>query len=86
MSSALFHTSTPRPSAPQVVGAKYVRLYSPKCGDAMRPYREGLTTNASTIDLDTDAGPGRNYPSAPGFSGVPFLDCVMQPVRDARYV
>ena len=71
----------------QVVGRKYVRLYSPTCNPFMYPAMGGLTTNSSQIDLEADCFQlpevevhnNTNYPSFPGFSDLPFIDCILQP-------
>lgn len=56
----------------QVVGCKYVRLYSPHATPQLRPYTEGLTTNSSTIDLD-------DAQAAAQLEGVPFWETLLRP-------
>lgn len=69
----------------QVVGAKYIRLYSPDCSPWMYPVVEGLTTNSSQIDLEadilseSDGVETKRYPAYPGFADLPFIDCILQP-------
>jgi [histone H3]-dimethyl/trimethyl-L-lysine36 demethylase len=57
----------------QVVGAKYVRLYSPAHNEHMYPHQSGLTTNSSRVDArapDLDA--------FPKFAQARGLECVLR--------
>ncbi len=55
-----------------MVGAKYVRLYPPSATPHMYPFKEGLTTNSSQVDLDAP-----DPAKFPGFDGLPFLDTML---------
>jgi lysine-specific demethylase 8 len=71
-------TTTPLHTDPQhnllcqVLGRKYVRLYGPECGPALRPCESGLTTNSSRLELDDAA-------DAAAASALPFLEGVLSP-------
>ena len=57
----------------QVVGSKYVRLYPPSASAQMCPHTEGMTTNASSLDLDVEA------PQTASGGAEPFWDCTLRP-------
>lgn len=59
----------------QVVGRKYVRLYHPDASNDLHPYTEGLTTNASQIDLDSPDVSA----AYPDIAELRFTDCVLEP-------
>ncbi|GAB4821348.1 hypothetical protein N2152v2_008394 [Parachlorella kessleri] len=58
----------------QVVGSKYLRIYTPEDTPALYPFTEGLTTNSSQVDLDSPDP--RRFPA---FASAPFRDCVLAP-------
>lgn len=58
----------------QVVGLKYVRLYPPSATRRLYPFQEGLTTNASQVDL---AAP--DLIRYPDFEGLPHQETLLQP-------
>ena len=68
------HTDPHHNLLAQVVGTKYVRLYPPAATARLYPYREGLTTNSSQVDLDAP-----DLERFPGFAALPFMDCLLRP-------
>lgn len=64
----------------QVVGKKYVRLYSPEETPAMYPGNDPLTSNSSQVDVDAP-----DADEFPKFLEAPFLECVLGP-GDALYI
>lgn len=65
------HTDPAHNLLAQAVGTKYVRLYPPAAGAAMRP-AAGLQGNSSTLELDD---PG----SAAELAGQPFFEALLTP-------
>ena len=64
----------------QVVGFKYVRIHPPSAAARLYPYEEGLTTNASQVDLDQpDLG------RFPDFEGLLHQECMLRP-GDMLYI
>ncbi|KAH9489752.1 Lysine-specific demethylase 8 [Bulinus truncatus] len=64
----------------QVMGEKYVRLYSDEHTDSMYPHESHLLHNTSQIDLDT---PDLNQ--FPKFASLPCLECILKP-GDMLYI
>ena len=58
----------------QVVGSKYVRLYPPAASALLHPHTEGMTTNASSLDIDEDPPQ-----QAGGGAAEPFWDTMLEP-------
>ena len=58
----------------QAVGLKYVRLYPPAATPRLYPYQQGLTTNASQVDLDAP-----DLVRHPDFAGLPHQECLLRP-------
>jgi len=58
----------------QVVGYKYVRLYSPACSTCLYPHAAGLTTNSSQVDLLAP-----DLERFPLFRNAPFAHTVLGP-------
>lgn len=57
----------------QVIGQKYVRLYSPDVGSGMYPFSESMLSNSSQVDLDNP-----DYIKFPLAKNLPFLDCILE--------
>lgn len=64
------HTDPKHNLLAQAVGHKYIRLYEPCATAQLRLFTEGLTTNASQVDLD-DADDFQSV------SHVPFQECIL---------
>ena len=62
------------------MGLKYVRLYPPSATRRLYPYQEGLTTNASQVDLDAP-----NLSKYPAFEGLLHQDTLLRP-GDMLYI
>lgn len=59
--------------SPQVVGRKYVRLFSPDHTADLYPHPSGMHTNTSQVDVEAP-DPAR----FPRFGGVPYAECVLE--------
>ena len=64
----------------QVVGFKYVRMYLPSAAACLYPYEDGLTTNASQVDLDQP-----DLRRFPDFEGLRHQECLLCP-GDMLYI
>ncbi|KAK9845504.1 hypothetical protein WJX81_008092 [Elliptochloris bilobata] len=69
------HTDPHHNLLAQAVGVKYVRLYPPSAAAVLCPFREGLTTNSSQVDLDAPGAAQR----WPGLAQAPLVDCLLRP-------
>ena len=49
-----------------------MRLYPPSATPRLYPYKQGMTTNSSQIDLDAP-----DLARFPDFEGLPFLDTIL---------
>ncbi|EFJ37386.1 hypothetical protein SELMODRAFT_75959 [Selaginella moellendorffii] len=56
----------------QVVGTKYVRLYSPELSDSLHPFSDPMLQNSSQLDLDKP-----DYERFPLAEKLAFVDCVL---------
>ncbi|KAE8735507.1 Lysine-specific demethylase 8 [Hibiscus syriacus] len=57
----------------QVVGKKYVRLYSASCSEELYPYSETMLHNSSQVDLDNI-----DVVEFPKVRGLEFIDCILE--------
>ncbi|CAN0902064.1 Lysine-specific demethylase JMJ30 [Linum grandiflorum] len=57
----------------QVVGKKYIRLYSPSLSEDLHPHNETMLYNSSKVDLDNI-----DEKSFPKVHDLEFLDCILE--------